>query len=145
MSTFDPEEVARALTLDAAWATQLRERWTHLMALAMFGDLKSQRLGALPRLRKKVLDCGEKLRSMLANRDWIPQPREQLKNALASALALEQALVDLESGARELEGGADIDTYRALVSKLSATARDELRVRSNEWASLLDQRVRNPS
>jgi len=111
-----------------------------VISLAMFGNLKSQRLGALPRLRKRVLDCGEKLRAMLADRDWIPQPREQLKNALASALALEQALTDLETGAQELEGGTDLAAYRDLVSNLCATARDELRARSNDWASLLDRR-----
>jgi hypothetical protein len=140
MSALDTKDVAQALALDRAWAAKLREQWLQVISLAMFGDLKSQRLGALPRLRKKVLDCGEKLRAMLADRDWIPRPREQLKNALASALALEQALGDLEAGAQELEGGTDLATYRDLVSELSATARDELRVRSNEWASLLDRR-----
>lgn len=140
MSTLDPEEVARALALDSDWAAQLRGQWTHLMTLAVFGDLRSQRLGALPRLRKKALDCGEKLRSMLATRDWIPQPREQLKNALASALALEQAFADLEAGAAELEGGKDLDPYRAALSELAATARGELRVRTNDWAALLDRR-----
>jgi hypothetical protein len=140
MSGLDPREVARALTLDPMWTAQLREQWLRVMAVAMFGDLRSQRLNALPRLRKKGLDCGEKLRSMLADRGWIPQPREQLKNALASALALEQALDDLETGAQELDGGADLVAYRDLVSKLSATAREVLRGRSNEWASLLDGR-----
>ncbi len=140
MSALDPEAVARALALDPAWAARLREQWLNLMALAMFGDLKSQRIGSLPRVRKKALDCGEKLRSLLADREWIPQPREQLKNALASALALEQALTELETGAQELEGGADRDAYRAAVAELGATARDELRGRSNEWATLLDRR-----
>ncbi len=140
MSALDPEAVARALALDPAWAARLREQWLNLMALAMFGDLKSQRIGSLPRARKKALDCGEKLRSLLADREWIPQPREQLKNALASALALEQTLTELETGAQELEGGADRDAYRAAVAELGATARDELRGRSNEWATLLDRR-----
>lgn len=140
MSTLDSSEVAQALRLDPAWAARLREQWLQVISAAMFGDLKSQRLGALPRLRRKVLDCGEKLRAVLADRDWIPQPREQLKNALASALALEQALGELETGAQELEGGTDLVAYRDLVATLSATAREVLRVRSNEWASLLDRR-----
>lgn len=141
MSALDPREVARALALDPAWAAELRDRWLRVMSLAVFGDLKSPRLGALPRLRKKVLDCGEKLRSLLADRDWIPQPREQLKNALASALALEQALAELEAGARELEGEADLDAYRAAVAQLGDSARGELGRRANEWAALLDRRV----
>jgi hypothetical protein len=140
VSGLDSQQVARALALDPDWATALRNQWSRLIEIAVFGDLKSQRLGALPRLRKKALDCGEKLRSMLATRDWIPQPREQLKNALASALALEQALADLEAGAAELDSGADLEAYRTAISVLATTAREELRVRSNEWASLLDRR-----
>ncbi len=140
MSTLDPVEVARALSLDEQWTAHLRRQWLELMALAMFGDLKSQRLGTLPRLRKKALDCGEKLRATLADRDWIPQPRERLKNALASALALEQSLADLEAGAKELEGGADLDAYRTAVATLSRAARDGLFTRTNEWAALLDRR-----
>jgi len=140
MSTLDPQEVARSLALDPDWAADLRERWLKVMSLAVFGDLKSPRLGALPRLRKKVLDCGEKLRSLLADRDWIPQPREQLKSALASALALEQSLAELDAGADELEGGADLDAYRAALTDLSQTALEALRQRANEWAALLDRR-----
>ena len=140
MSALDPQEVTRSLALDPDWAADLRERWLRVMSLAVFGDLKSPRLGAMPRLRKKVLDCGEKVRSLLADRDWIPQPREQLKNALASALAFEQSLAELETGARELEGGADLDAYRAALADLSATAMNVLRERANEWAALLDRR-----
>jgi hypothetical protein len=140
VSGLDPKEVDRALALDPEWATALRSQWSRLIQIAVFGNLQSQRLGTLPRLRKKALDCGEKLRSMLATRDWIPQPREQLKNALASALALEQTLADLEAGAAELEGGTDLEAYRAAISELATTAREELRARSNKWASLLDRR-----
>ena len=140
MSALDPDEVARALALDPAWAAELREQWLRVMSLAVFGDLKSKRLGALPRLRKKSLDCGEKLRSLLADREWIPQPREQIKNALASALALEQTLGELETGARELEGGADLEAYRAALSGLCATIRNTLQARANDWAALLDRR-----
>ena len=140
MSALDAGAVARALALDAEWAARVRREWLDLVALAVFGDLKSQRLGSLPRLRKKALDCGEKLRSVLADRDWIPQPRERLKNALATALALEQSLADLEAGALELEGGADLAAYRAAVAALCATARNELHARGNAWAALLDGR-----
>jgi len=138
MSALDPGEVARALSLDPQWAARLRQQWLELMGLALFGDLRSQRLGTLPRLRKKVLDCGEKGRAALADRDWIPQPRERLKNALASAL--EQSLADLDSAARELEGGADLEAYRAAVAALSSTAREGPRSRRDAWAALLDGR-----
>jgi hypothetical protein len=92
----DPVEVDRALALDAAWAGRLRAMWLDLAAVAVFGDLRAAHVGALPRLRKQVLDAGERLRAVLADRAWIPRPRERLKNALASALALREALDALE-------------------------------------------------
>jgi len=140
MSALDRETIERALILDPAWAERARSAWLEVIALAAFGDLKAPTIGGVPRLRKKVLDCGEKLRAALADRDWIPQPRDQLKNALATALALRDALAELESGARELDGGADRDAFRAAVAALGAAALDELVPRANAWASLLDRR-----
>jgi hypothetical protein len=140
MSTLDRDETQRALVLDPAWAERVRSAWLAMIALAVFGDLKTPRIGAVPRLRKKALDCGEKLRAALADRAWIPQPRDQLKNALATALALQDALAALESAARELDGGADRDAFRAAVAALAAAALDELVPRANAWAALLDRR-----
>jgi hypothetical protein len=136
----DPAEVDRALALDAAWAGRLRALWLDLAASAVFGDLRGPRVGALPRLRKQVLDAGERLRAMLAGRAWIPQPRERLKNALASALALREARAALGPAAGELEG-ADADAFRAALSRLSTAALDEIAPRANEWAALLDRRA----
>jgi hypothetical protein len=140
MSTLDRDEIGRALVLDPAWVEGVRNAWLTVIALAVFGDLKAPRIGGVPRLRKKALDCGEKLRAALADRGWIPQPREQLKNALATALALRDALAELQSDARELDGGADRDAFRAAVSALAAAALDELAPRANAWAALLDRR-----
>jgi hypothetical protein len=89
-----------------------------------------------------VLDAGERLRAMLADRTWIPQPRERLKNALASVLALREILDVLTSAARELDG-ADATTFRAALAGLTAAALDEIASRANEWAALLDRRVRD--
>lgn len=138
----DPEEVDRALALDAAWAGRLRTLWLDLARVAVFGDLRGPHVGALPRLRKQVLDAGERLRAVLADRAWIPQPRERLKNALASALALRESLDALEPAARELDG-ADAAALRVALAGLRAAALDEIAPRANEWATLLDRRARD--
>ncbi|MCC6610291.1 MAG: hypothetical protein IT515_11555 [Burkholderiales bacterium] len=140
MSTFDRDETQRALALDPAWAERVRAAWLEMIGLAVFGDLKAARIGAVPRLRKKALDCGERLRAALADRGWIPQPRDQVKNALATTLALRDVLAELERDARELDGGADRDVFGAAVAALAAVALDELGPRANTWAALLDRR-----
>jgi hypothetical protein len=138
----DPVEVDRALALDAAWAGRLRAMWLDLAAVAVFGDLRAAHVGALPRLRKQVLDAGERLRAVLADRAWISRPRERLKNALASAIALREALDALEPATRELDGG-DAAPLRAALAGLRAAALDEIAPRANEWATLLDRRARD--
>jgi len=135
----DRGDVEAALVLDAAWADGVRRHWTSLVALAVLGDLKTQRLGALPRFRRKVLDLGERLRSVLADREWIPQPRDQLKNALASALSLRESLAQVEAGAAEIDGGADLDALRAELAAM-ASALAALEPRMNAWAGLLARR-----
>ena len=135
----DRHEVDAALTLDAAWADAIRQRWSALITLAVLGDLKTQRLGALPRFRRRVLDLGERLRSLLAAREWIPQPRDQLKSALASALSLRECLAQVEAGVAELDDGPDLDPLRAeLAAFVAAVA--ALEPRMNAWASLLARR-----
>jgi hypothetical protein len=136
----DRNEVDRALRLDPDWAERCRTLWVELVATAVFGDLRSPRVGALPRLRKRVLDAGERLRALFADRAWIPQPRERLKSALASALALKEVLDELAAGAGELDG-ADRERFAAILAQLRAAALDSITPRANEWALLLDRRT----
>jgi len=136
----DRDEVDRALRLDPAWALTCRALWLELVSIAVFGDLRSPRVGATPRLRKRVLDAGERLRALLADRAWIPQPRERLKSALASALALKEALDELAAGAGEIEG-ADRERFAATLARLRAAAIDSITPRAGEWAALLDRRA----
>ena len=135
----DRDEVDAALELDAAWADAMRRHWTTLVALAVLGDVKTQRIGALPRFRRKVLDLGERLRSVLAARDWIPQPRDRLKNALASALSLRESLAQADAAAADLDGGADLDGLRAELAAIGARLA-ALEPRMNAWAGLLARR-----
>jgi hypothetical protein len=135
----DPTEVDRSLALDAAWVARLESLWLELIAVAVFGELRGPRVGALPRLRKQALVAGERLRALVADRGWIPRPRERLKNALASVLALQEALEALAAAVHEIEG-EDAAALRGALQALRAAALDESAPRANGWAALLDRR-----
>ncbi len=55
-----------------------------LMEEAVWAEIRGARPGIGGRVRKRVLEAGERLRSLTASCDWIPRPRERLKNAPAS-------------------------------------------------------------
>jgi len=122
----DAAEVDRALALDPAWAARLRALWLALAAAAVFGVLHGSHVGALPRVRKQVLDAGERLRALFADRAWIPRLRE--------------ALDALETAAQEVKGD-DGAEFRAALADLRAATLDETARRANQWAALLDRRA----
>lgn len=138
----DPDEVLAAVTLDRAWVAEARAAWLALMELAVFGDVKSSRLGAMTRVRKRALEVGERLRSLMAERAWIPHPREQLKNALACALNLRESLTQLAASAKDVDAGGEAQALQAAIQRLEALA-ERLRPLENRWASLLDAQYRS--
>ena len=125
------------LALDPALTAALRTRWLVLMELAVWGDLKSDKLGALTRLRKRLLDVGERLRSVAADRSWIPQPRERLKNLLGSSINLRDALILVERATQDVTSGSDKDRFSEQFAALHAIIQTDLRERENEWATTL--------
>lgn len=133
-----PEEVRALVTLDTLWRDRVAALWQELMHIAVWGDLKSAQVGGVPRLRKRVLDLGEKWRSVFNSRDWLPQPREQIKNALASAANLRDSLLLLERAAQELEGGEERERFGTVLIALHREAVGPLRDRENQWAFALD-------
>jgi hypothetical protein len=135
----DPAEVERSLRLSPAQIARSRSLWLELASLAVFGELRLPEVGALPRLRRRVLDAGERLRALAADRGWIPRPREQLKNALASALGAQEALDQIAGVAPDLQG-PDRDRFAATLAALRAALADEITPRANKWAKLLDRR-----
>lgn len=137
----DAREVAATVTLDPAWVAQMQQNWNELMALLMWGEVKSSRLGAMSRVRKKALDLGEKMRSLSNSREWIPHPREQLKNALGSSFNLRDALLQFERGAQDVDGGGDLDQFNALVVQLHRTLLEPLEPLESNWARLLDSQL----
>ncbi|MDR3391046.1 MAG: hypothetical protein P4L77_04865 [Sulfuriferula sp.] len=134
----DAHAVRLAVTIDAALVDELRQRWLTLMELAVWGEVKSTRMGATARMRKRLLEVGEKLRSLVADRAWIPHPREQVKNALGSAYSLKDALLQFERSAQDVDGGADYAAFAAGVIALHQCLLDRLPDLENAWAGLLD-------
>ncbi len=137
----DAKEVAATVTLDPTWVASLRHDWNALMDILLWGDVKSSRLGAISRVRKKALDLGEKMRSMVNSRAWIPHPREQLKNALGSSFNLRDALLQFERGAQDIDGGSELDRFNALVVQLHRNLLEPLEPLETNWARLLDSQL----
>ena len=133
----DRETVNQALVIDPGWVRSARQAWLALMELAVWGDLGSSQLGVMPRVRKRVLEVGEKFKSLAADRAWIPHPREQVKNALASALGLRDSLSELERAATSLDGGADRDAFFGGLRELRRLVAS-IEPLEGRWAQLLD-------
>lgn len=135
---FDTEIVERLVTLPADWQADLRHHWLLLQDLSVWGDLKSTQIGLISKLRKRVLDLGEKARSVCNDRSWIPHPREQVKNALGSSLNLLDSLTKLEDSAKALDGGADRAPFLDALRTLRAAIDTYLAPRDAQLAALLD-------
>ena len=134
----DAEAVWLAVTIAADWREALRADWLRLMDLAVWGEVKSSRMGATARLRRRLLEVGEKLGSLCASRAWIPHPREQVKNALGSAYSLKDALLQFERAAQDIDGGADYVEFSSAVIALHQCLLARLPELENQWALLLD-------
>ncbi|MDA8382871.1 MAG: hypothetical protein M0037_07415 [Betaproteobacteria bacterium] len=134
----EAEDVRRALALDRAWVERLHAGWLSLMDLAVFGDLRSSRLGAMGRIRKRVLDVGEKLRALTGSREWLTRPRERLKHALASSYTLKESLSQLDRAAGEADGGAALAVFRQRLGALQDDIAGPLAGLEQAWAALLD-------
>lgn len=134
----DIEAVRQAVAIDPARQDSLQHRWMALMDTSLWGRVKSSRLGAISRLRRRVLEVGEKLVSLCAVRDWIPHPREQLKNALGSSLALKDALAQLHRAAGDIDGGEDAGHFSTQLAALEQELAAWLPELENRWATLLD-------
>ncbi|MGM0552212.1 MAG: hypothetical protein ACQETK_00140 [Pseudomonadota bacterium] len=111
--TFDPQQLEAAFAFDPDTVADLRERWSQLITDAVWADLKTGTIGAIPRLRKRLLELGENLRSMLSDRAWIPHERERVKGAMAASLNLRDSLQQADRAAKLLNGGTDFERFEA--------------------------------
>jgi len=137
----DAESADRALACDAGWLRALRRDWLAVVEAATWGGAQSARLGALPRLRKRILELGERLAALAAPPEWIGHPRERLKSALAAALAVRELLAQCTQGLAELEAGAPRDALGTALAALTAGVDERLDDYAGRWASMLDAQL----
>lgn len=138
---FDAAQVDAALALDPAWVAELRALWLALIDAAVWDDPVLPRLGDAPRLRRRLLELGERLHSLAADRAWIPHPRERLKNALAAALGLRETMAAVKTlfagAAPDAAARALREAFDALCTRIDC----QLPVLENAWAQLLDAQL----
>ena len=132
------EQITASFDFDAATIAQLRAQWCQLIDIAVWGDLRIAKLGALPRLRKRLLEVGENLQSLFASRAWIPQPREQLKSALGTSVKLRDSLLDLERTAVALEVSPGMTEFEPLLLSFRQCILALVERHEALWAGMLD-------
>ena len=141
---FDENLVRQSFDFDPVQTDELRARWLALMELCVWGELKSQTLGALPKLRKRLLEVGENLRSVLNDRGWIPQLRERIKGAMAASLNLRDALLQLERAAKVVDGGADFARFEQDVLAFRQALLVFMEHHERLWGDLLESQYAEP-
>lgn len=125
------------VALPAELMARLRTRWQLLIDIAVWGDIKSEQLGLLARLRKRILELGERLKSLEAERSWIPRRRERIKNLLGSCLSARDTLLQAERAAQGVTGGCDLDALSQAFVDLHRIMTAELQGHENAWAETL--------
>ena len=137
----DLEQVRHSLQFEPSQVLSLKQYWRTLMDLCVWGQLESGKLGALPRLRKRVLEMGENLASLFGNREWIPQPHQQLKSALGTSVKVRDSLLALERSAVLVEKGADYAEFEKTLIAFRDELLGMLERHEAEWASLLESQL----
>ena len=136
---FDPERVRASFAFDNEMLSRLRRDWLELLELSVFGDVKSSKIGAVDRLRRRLLEIGEGLRSLTNDRRWIPQPREQIKSAMGASLKLRDTLLGLERAAQHLDGGKDFSGFEHELLDFRQRLLRLIEHHEKQWAILLEE------
>ncbi len=135
---FDPEQLEKSFAFDPAAVARLRATWTDLIVLVVWADLKSGTIGALPRLRKRVLEVGENLRSLLTDRRWIPHERERVKGAMAASLNLRNSLLQTDRAAKLISEGDEFASFETLYLGFRQQVLALIEQHEQQWAELLE-------
>jgi hypothetical protein len=132
-------EVEESLQVfDAAERDALRRDWLALVDLAVWGGAPSQQIGAVPRLRKRITELGERLAAIDAPRGWIPRPRERLKSAIAGILAARESLGQCAQAIDAIDAGATRQALGAALQRMQQHAEPRLQAAAEHWARQLE-------
>ncbi|TVP81540.1 hypothetical protein [Thioalkalivibrio sp.] len=136
--SFDPKQLEKSFAFDPETVAGLRESWSELIVAVVWDDLKSGTIGALPRLRKRVLEVGENLRSLLSDRRWIPHERERVKGAMAASLNLRDSLLQADRAAKLVAEGSDFPRFEARYLAFRQQLLAFIETHEQIWADLLE-------
>lgn len=132
------KSLAGVPAISAEEAEVLKGHWQSLMAHIMWKDVQSDQIGKLSRTSKRLLDLGESLRSYISAKDWINQPRQQLKSALGSSIKVRDSFESFKSNAELLNRGNDIDQFKSMMKQFESELFDILTLYENQWAEQLE-------
>ena len=118
---------------------EIRHHWQRLIDAVTWEELRCPQIGQLPRLRRRAMDLGERLRSLVADKTWIPTPRDRVKTALATALAAEEALREVQTLLQGLEDNAAARITAQISEGLAQAVRQRLEPRKQLWTDWLDR------
>lgn len=136
---FDLVAVEAAVSVDKMLRDNWRLNWSTLMDIAVWGDLRSHQIGLTGKLRKRVLELGERLRSYVSDRSWIPHPREQIKNALSTSLQTRESIEKVREIVVQFDAGTDLGALQSLWESLSAALMSDVLEREGLLVQLLNQ------
>ncbi|AOU98798.1 hypothetical protein BI364_13225 [Acidihalobacter yilgarnensis] len=137
--SFDPARVSASFAFDPDTFAGLRRDWLTLLDLSVFGEVKSSKIGAIDRLRRRLLEIGEGLRSLTNDRRWIPQPREQIKGAMGASLKLRDTLLGLERAAQVVDGGNDFPHFEHALLDFRQRLLQLIEHHEALWTTLLEE------
>jgi hypothetical protein len=136
---FDPDRVNASFDFDRDKLAALRRDWLSLLDLAVFGDVRSSKIGAVDRLRKRLLESGEGLRSLTNDRSWIPHPRDQIKGGMGASVKLRDVLLGLERAAQSVDGGSDFPNFEKTLLGFRHELLQLIEHHEILWATLLEE------
>lgn len=140
----DAKQVSEALALDTAVLDDLRRQWGELIDASVWSTLRFEKIGTSSRMRKRLLETGEALAQLTSPKDWIPQPREQLKSALGSSLKLRDALLAFERTVKDLKPEQDGEKFGQAVIRFRQSLLSFLEPLEYRWADILESQLDEP-
>jgi len=139
--TFNQAQFDVSFDFDLTIQQQLKADWLQLMEFAVWGHLSSKKIGALARLRKRILEVGENLQSLYADRTWIPHPREQLKSALGTSVKLRDSLLALDNVVKLIDSDDSFVEFERVLIEFRQTLMAVIECHELLWAQLLESQL----
>lgn len=136
--SFAQEPLEKSFAFDPNSVAELRRLWAQLIEIVVWGELKSGTIGALPRMRKRILEVGENTRSLISDRRWIPNDRERVKGAMAASLNLRDSLMQADRAAKLLTSGDQFSEFEARYLEFRKLLLTFMESHEQSWGDLLE-------